>query len=354
MFSLKNYHYDLPSNLIAQKPVAQRDRSNLLCLNRQSGRCSHHDFFDIGEFLTSADVLVVNDTEVIPGRLVGKKESGGKVEVLLSNYVSGKNLAEDRSQFVCQCLIKSSKRPASGSWILFAEDLKAKVLDTCNGSHTLRFYAKGDFETILYRIGHVPLPPYIKRNHKEQTQCDDEICYQTVYARHKGAIAAPTAGLHFTEELLDKLRVKGIQIVKITLHVGYGTFLPVRTDDIRKHQMLAEQYTISQNSADIINSTRIDGGRVVAVGTTCVRTLEFAAESDGEVKAGSGSCDLFIFPGYRFKAIDAMITNFHLPQSTLLMLVSAFAGRRNVLNAYQEAIDRKYRFYSYGDAMFIY
>ncbi|NNL74719.1 MAG: tRNA preQ1(34) S-adenosylmethionine ribosyltransferase-isomerase QueA [Desulfobacterales bacterium] len=353
MFSLKSFNYDLPPDLIAQKPAERRDRSNLLCLNRRSGQCSHRNFFELGDFLARGDVLVVNDTEVVPGRLKGKKETGGKVEVLISNYNSGLKSAEDSSHFVCRCLIKASKYPAAGTWLHFAEDLKAKVLDTSNGAHTLKFYAKGDFKTILYRIGQVPLPPYIKRNYKQQAPCYDEICYQTVYANRKGAIAAPTAGLHFTEELLEKLRVKGIKIATLTLHVGFGTFLPVRAGDIRKHKMHAEPFAISENSAKIINSTRTEGGRVIAVGTTCVRTLESVANPNGEVRAGSGSCDLFIFPGYRFKTVDALITNFHLPQSTLLMLVSAFAGRRNVLNAYHEAVHRKYRFYSYGDAMYI-
>jgi len=353
MFSLNDYHYDLPPDLIAQKPVEPRDRSSLLCLDRKTGELSHHSFNEIGDFFKPGDVLVVNNTAVIPGRLEGKKETGGKIEVLISDYAAGRKCWEKNGHFVCRCLVKASKRPAAGTWLHFADGLKAEVLGTCNGAYTLKFYADGDFETRLYQIGQVPLPPYIKRNPVGVSGCDDKTSYQTVYAGKKGAIAAPTAGLHFTEELLDKLRSNGVKIVALTLHVGYGTFLPVRVVDIRKHQMHSEQFAISAKSARIINSARACGKRVVAVGTTCVRTLEYLANSNGDVAAGSGRCDLFIFPGYRFKTVNALITNFHLPKSTLLILVSAFAGREKVLNAYQEAINRKYRFYSYGDAMLI-
>ena len=353
MFSLTDYNYELPVDLIAQKPTEQRDRSNLLHLDRQTGALSHHSFNEIGAFLKPGDVLVVNDTAVIPGRLEGKKSTGGKVEVLISDYAEGCKSSQKNGNFVCNCLVKASKRPGPGTWLYFAEGLKAEVLDARNGAHTLRFYFHGNFETLLDRIGQVPLPPYIKRDHSGVPPCDDKASYQTVYAGPRGAIAAPTAGLHFTEELLNKLRADGVNIVTLTLHVGYGTFLPVRVADIRKHQMHSEQFTICAKSAETINNAKNCGKRVVAVGTTCVRTLEYAVNSNGYVAAGSGSCDLFIFPGYRFKTVNAMITNFHLPQSTLLMLVSAFAGRKNVLNAYREAISRKYRFYSYGDAMFI-
>jgi S-adenosylmethionine:tRNA ribosyltransferase-isomerase len=353
MFSLNDYNYKLPVDLIAQKPAEQRDRSNLLHLDRQTGALSHHSFNEIGAFLKPGDVLVVNDTAVIPGRLEGKKSTGGKVEVLISDYAEGCKSSQKNGNFVCNCLVKASKRPGPGTWLYFADGLKAEVLDTRNGAHTLKFYFHGDFETLLDRIGQVPLPPYIKRDHSGVPPWDDKASYQTVYAGPRGAIAAPTAGLHFTEELLNKLRADGVSIVTLTLHVGYGTFLPVRVADIREHQMHSEQFTICAKSAETINNARNCGKRVVAVGTTCVRTLEYAVNSDGYVAAGSGSCDLFIFPGYRFKTVNAMITNFHLPQSTLLMLVSAFTGRNNVLNAYREAISRKYRFYSYGDAMFI-
>jgi S-adenosylmethionine:tRNA ribosyltransferase-isomerase len=353
MFSLSDYSYDLPPELIAQQPAGQRDRSNLLHLDRRTGELSHHRFNEIENFLNPGDVLVVNDTAVIPGRLVGKKSSGGKVEVLISDYADARKSNLKNGNFVCKCLVKSSKRPRSGSWFYFADGLKAEVLEAGNRSHTLRFNYDGDFESLLDKIGQVPLPPYIKRNHEGASDRRDKDAYQTVYAGPKGAIAAPTAGLHFTDELLDKLRDGGVCIATLTLHVGYGTFLPVRVADIRQHQIHSEQFTISKESADTINKARDCGKRVVAVGTTCVRTLEHMSDSKGYVAAGSGRCDLFIFPGYLFKAVDAMITNFHLPQSTLLMLVSAFAGRNNVLNAYREAIIRNYRFYSYGDAMLI-
>ncbi len=353
MYSLTDYHYDLPSDLIAQKPVTQRDRSNLLHLDRQTGALSHHSFNEIGNFLKSGDVLVVNDTAVIPGRLEGKKGSGGKVEVLLSDYAEGCKASEKSGHFVCRCLIKASKRPAPGTWLYFADGLKAEVLDARNRAYTLKFYFHGDFETLLDRIGQVPLPPYIKRNHSGIAPCDDKASYQTVYAGPRGAIAAPTAGLHFTEELLNKLKTAGVSIATLTLHVGYGTFLPVRVADIRRHQMHSEQFTICAKSAETINNAKNYGKRVIAVGTTCVRALEYAVNSNGDVIPGGGNCDLFIVPGHRFRIVGAMITNFHLPQSTLLMLVSAFAGRNNILNAYREAISRKYRFYSYGDAMLI-
>ena len=354
MFNLTDYHYELPAQLIAQQPVAQRDRSRLLCLDRQTNRLSHTVFRAIGDYLEAGDVLVINNTAVIPARLVGKKDTGGKVEVLISDFVDGQNSIAKNGNFVCRCLVKASKGAAPGTWFHFADGLKAEVLDGGSGDYRLKFYAEGDFETLLYRVGQVPLPPYIKRNLEGITEIDDNASYQTVYASQKGAIAAPTAGLHFTKILLNELRAAAVNIVALTLHVGYGTFLPVRINDIRRHQIHAEQYTLSAEAAETINAARAKGKRVVAVGTTSVRTLEYASNADGELQAGSGSCDLFIYPGYQFRTVDAMITNFHLPESTLLMLVSAFAGRQNVLNAYREAIRRRYRFFSYGDAMFIY
>ena len=353
MYSLSDYHYDLPPELIAQKPAEQRDSSNLLQLNRQTGALSHHHFKEIGAFFKPGDVLVVNDTAVIPGRLKGKKATGGKVEVLIADYAESVKSSDQFGNFMCKCLLKASKRPRPGTWLYFSNGLRAKVLDACNGTHRLKFYVNGDFETLLDKIGQVPLPPYIKRYHNEVPPCDDKASYQTVYAGPRGAIAAPTAGLHFTEELIDKLSADGVKIVPLTLHVGYGTFLPVRVADIRRHHMHAEPFTISTKTAETINKAKNAGKRVVAVGTTCVRTLEYAVNSDGYVVAGSGKCDLFIIPGHLFKVVDAMITNFHLPQSTLLMLVSAFAGREKVLNAYREALRRNYRFYSYGDSMLI-
>jgi len=354
MFSLNDYHYDLPADLIAQRPASQRDRSKLLCLDRRSGGLSHTAFNAIGDYLKAGDVLVLNNTSVVRGRLEGRKTTGGKVEVLIADYAGGRKTEDENDRFVCRCLVKASKRPLPGSWLQFADELKAKVLDFANGLCTLEFFAAGNFESILDKIGQVPLPPYIKRNSGRMSHWDDLTSYQTVYASRKGAVAAPTAGLHFTPSLLSELKAGGIQLVELTLHVGYGTFMPVRVDDIRRHAMHSEQFSISAPTAKAINSARRAGRRVVAVGTTCVRTLEFAADANGKIEAVGGSCDLFIYPGYRFKVVDALITNFHLPKSTLLMLVAAFAGRQNVFNAYQEAIRRRYRFYSYGDAMFIY
>jgi S-adenosylmethionine:tRNA ribosyltransferase-isomerase len=354
MFSLNDYHYDLPADLIAQQPAFQRDRSKLLCLNRRNGGLSHATFNAIDDYLKAGDVLILNNTAVIPGRLEGKKNTGGKVEVLIADYAGGRKSEAENGRFVCRCLVKASKRPLPGSWLEFADGLKAEVLDSNNGACTLEFYAAGSFESWLDKIGQVPLPPYIKRNSGRMSPCDDSTSYQTVYASRKGAMAAPTAGLHFTPELLGKLRAGGIKIVELTLHVGYGTFMPVRVTDIRQHHMHSEQFSISASTADAINSARSAGHRIIAVGTTCVRTLEYAVNANGKLEAGSDSCDLFIYPGFKFKIVDALITNFHLPKSTLLMLVSAFAGRQNVLDAYQEAIRCRYRFYSYGDAMFIY
>ncbi len=353
MFALTDYHYDLPEDLIAQQPVEQRDRCRLLCLDRHTGGLEHAAFNAFGDYLKAGDVLVINNTAVVPARLMGKKETGGKVEVLICDFAGGREAMRQNGHFVCRCLVKASKRLARGTRMEFEEGAQAEVLDVHQGSYTLKFEADGDFETVLDRIGQVPLPPYIKRNSRQTAGCNDKTAYQTVYARRKGAIAAPTAGLHFTANLLNQLRAGGVKVAELTLHVGHGTFLPVRVADIRQHRMHTEPFAISVQSAETINSAKAGGSRVVAVGTTCVRTLEFASNSNGEVASGSGSCDLFIYPGYRFKAVDALITNFHLPQSTLLMLVSAFAGRQNILNAYREAIKRRYRFFSYGDAMFI-
>lgn len=353
MYALSDYNYQLPVELIAQKPVDRRDQSNLLVLDRATEKMSHHRFSALDNFFKSGDVLVVNDTAVIPGRLEGKKDTGGKVEVLICGFDGNCMLPKIKEDLVYECLVKAAKPPRTGSLFYFDEGLTAKVIERGNGTYFIRFYTDHDFEMLLDRIGKVPLPPYIRRSPELKPPCDDRVAYQTVYASEKGAVAAPTAGLHFTAELLQRLKAKGIAVVAITLHVGYGTFLPVRAQDIRSHQMHSEAYSITRQAADKINSVRAAGHRVVAVGTTCVRTLEHASASGGHVQPGKGCCDLFIYPGYRFKAVDAMITNFHLPKSTLLMLVSAFAGREKVLNAYEEAIKRKYRFYSYGDAMLI-
>jgi len=307
----------------------------------------------LDHFLRPGDVLVINNTAVIPGRLLGRKDSGGRVEVLICNFGGNGNSKTLNAYRVYECLAKTAKPLKPGRKLYFEEGLGAEVIERCNGTYIIRFDSKGDFEALLEHIGQVPLPPYIRRSPKLEPPCDDRTAYQTVYASEKGAVAAPTAGLHFTPELLEKLKNRGIETVSLTLRVGYGTFLPVRSENIRLHHMHAESYSISRQVAEKINSARNAGRRIVAVGTTCVRTLEYASDSRGYLRGGNGCCDLFIYPGYAFKAVDAMITNFHLPQSTLLMLVSAFGGRDHVLNAYREAIGRNYRFYSYGDAMLI-
>lgn len=348
MYSLTSYTYDLPEELIAQHPKKDRADSRLMVLDGNTGETTHRDFRDIGDYLHPSDVLVVNNTEVVPGRLFGKKDTGGKAEILILNYSES---AADNGRRTFDCLVKSSKRPKPGTSIYFEDDLQAEVIENKGEIQTLRFTSEESFETVLYRIGKTPLPPYIKRQTDEEST--DRSTYQTVYAKRKGAIAAPTAGLHFTDALLAELREKGIKIVEITLHVGYGTFLPVRTDDIRRHNIHSEWFSIGESAADIINRSKSEKSRIIAVGTTSVRTLEFCADENGNVIPGVGNCDLYIYPGYRFKVVDAMITNFHLPESTLLMLVSAFAGHRNILNAYRQAVEQRYRFYSYGDAMMI-
>ncbi len=303
------------------------------------------------KLLSPGDVLVVNDTKVIPARIFGRKETGGRVEVLLLHYP--KVMSDSKSGAVmCRCLIRASKRPDVGARIWFDDSVSATVVSFDGGIFRIELFFDGDMDTILNRIGHMPLPPYIQRNGKKP-HGDDTLTYQTIFAREKGAVAAPTAGLHFTPELINRLKAAGVHVVTITLHVGYGTFSPVRVDDIRDHQIHSEWYRISDRTADIINTARDENRRIIAVGTTSCRTLEYAADHAGRVVSGEGVCDLFIYPGYRFKVIDALITNFHLPRSTLLMLVSALAGRKRILAAYETAIKNGYRFYSYGDAMFI-
>ena len=349
MYLLEDYNYNLPEALIAQNPVAQRDRSRLLFVDRKTRMLGHRRFFDICDLLTPSDVLVVNNTAVIPARLVGQKETGGRAEVLVLGYPDGGKDRMDTGEFICRCMIKTSKRPKDGATLFFDQGLTAEIIDFKDGIYRVKFLYNGRFETLLDRIGRIPLPPYIKRSDSK----DDRTFYQTVYASQKGAVAAPTAGLHFSESLLEKLRKKGVKIVAITLHVSYGTFLPVRVSDIRDHRIHSEWYFIGKQTADVINREKAKGNRIVAVGTTCVRTLEYASNQSGVVAHGSGNCDLFIYPGYGFNVVDAMITNFHLPKSTLLMLVSAFAGRETVLKAYEAAIRERYRFFSYGDAMLI-
>lgn len=352
MYSLADYDYELPPGLIAQQPAAPRDCSRLLMLDRKSGRLSHHTFNAIGTLIDQADVLVVNNTKVVPARLFGKKETGGKVEVLILDFAQRRQSDPNPGAVVCDCLIKASKRPKPGNGLCFEGGLKGEILHIEEDIVTIRFDSNNGFEQALHQIGKTPLPPYIKRTRHNRLS-DDHTAYQTVYASESGAVAAPTAGFHFTQALLAQLRAQGVKIIEITLHVGYGTFLPVRVSDIRAHRMHTEWFSISPQAEHSINFYKENGHRIVAVGTTCARTLEYAAQSNGRVKAGQGLCDLFIYPGYSFQVIDALITNFHLPKSTLLMLVSAFAGREKILSAYQEAVYQKYRFFSYGDAMLI-
>jgi len=343
VYTLDDYDFDLPEAAIAQQPAAVRDQSRLLHLERTSGRLAHHRFGDVAGLLRADDVLVLNNTEVIPGRLLGRKHSGGKVEALILDYAQG------AAQKEFTCLVKASKRPRPGARLIFGEMLTATVVAVQERTCTLAFECDQDFSQILQRIGHVPLPPYIRRG----DTLEDQHTYQTVYAARKGAIAAPTAGLHFTRPLLGQLAQQGVQIVYLTLHVGYGTFLPVESSDIRQHRMHSEWFTVPEQTSAAVNAAKANGGRVLAVGTTSVRTLEYCTGADGRLTPQSGQCDLFMYPGYAFKLVDGMITNFHLPKSTLLMLVSAFAGREKILAAYAEAIREGYRFYSYGDAMII-
>jgi S-adenosylmethionine:tRNA ribosyltransferase-isomerase len=340
---VKEFDYHLPQELIARYPASERDASRLMLLDRSSGAVSEDIFGHLGAYLFPGDLLVMNDTRVIPARLFGTKESGGNVELfLLKRFPAETELWE--------CLLRGSKRFREGQPILFAAGMKAKVISR-QGPESWKVEFSGDesFDEWLEREGHIPLPPYLQR--------DDDILdrerYQTVIATVAGAVAAPTAGLHFTRELLASLEAKGVTIARLTLHTGMGTFQPVRVERVEDHRIHCEQYIIPDRTADAIRSTKERGGRVVAVGTTTARTLEYAADDAGRVRAGTGEADIFIYPGYSFKVVDSLVTNFHLPESTLLMLVSAFAGRERVLEAYAEAVKRGFRFYSYGDAMFI-
>lgn len=338
---VSDFDYDLPEELIAQHPLQKRDMSRLLVYNRKTKEIHHRIFKDIGEYLKAGDCLVINDTKVIPARLYGVREdSGGAIEFLLLERL------EDNKWEV---LVKPGRRAKIGTRFIFGDGLLiAQVLDIGKeGERIVRFEYKGIFEEILDQIGNMPLPPYIHEELKDRNR------YQTVYAEHSGSAAAPTAGLHFTEGLLDDLKSKGINIAKVTLHVGLGTFRPVKTDIVEEHSMHAESYLVSQETADIINRCRKKGGRIVAVGTTSARTLESVADEDGFIHPQQGKTDIFIYPGYRFKGIDMLITNFHLPKSTLLMLVSAFMGREEALRVYNIAVKERYRFFSFGDAMLI-
>ena len=351
-YDINDYDYNLPEALIAQQPEGRRDASRLLHLSRASGALHHRRFHDIVDLLQPTDLLVLNDTQVVPGRLYGRKSTGGRVELLFLDIDATDRRDPESGRPVYHCLIKASKQARAGTRLHFEAGLSAEVLRFEDGIYTVAVSASEPLGELLERIGRMPLPPYIKRDAADPDEADRQR-YQTVYARTRGAVAAPTAGLHFTDEILARIRQKGIGVATITLHVGYGTFVPVRVDDIREHRMHEEWFSIPAASVRLINQAKAEGRRVVAVGTTSVRTLEYAARGEGGLAAGSGRCDLFIYPGYTFRIVDAMLTNFHLPRSTLLMLVSAFAGRETMLRVYAEAVREKYRFFSYGDAMLI-
>ncbi len=340
---LHDYYYDLPQELIAQDPLSDRASSRLMVLNKKTGAISHRIFRDVIEYLNPGDVMVINDTRVIPARLIGEREgTGASIEVLLLNR--RKDMKD-----TWEVLVRPGKKCKVGTRIIFGGGrLKCEVKDIIeDGNRIVQFEYDGIFEEILDALGQMPLPPYIKH------QLQDPSMYNTVYAKHDGSAAAPTAGLHFTEELLKEIEEKGIDIVRVTLHVGIGTFRPVKTENILDHHMHTEWYQVSQDAADRINRARAAGGKIVAVGTTSTRTLETVTDDEGIVHAGSGDTSIFIYPGYHYKAVDELITNFHLPESTLVMLVSALAGRENILHAYKVAVEQKYRFFSFGDAMLI-
>ena len=339
--NLHDFYYDLPQELIAQDPLEDRSSSRLMHLDRQSGQVKHEVFSSVIDHLEAGDCLVINDTKVIPARLFGTREGHeGKVEVLL---------LKRKENDIWETLVKPGKKCRPGTKLVFGEGLlKAEVLEVVDdGNRLIKFYYDGIFEEILDQLGQMPLPPYITHELKDKNR------YQTVYAKHEGSAAAPTAGLHFTNELLKKIEDKGITIAHVTLHVGLGTFRPVKVENILEHHMHSEFFIIEESEAAKINQAKESGHRVIAVGTTSCRTLESAATEDGRVKASSGWTDIFIYPGYSFKLIDGLITNFHLPESTLLMLVSAFAGKENIMAAYEEAVKEKYRFFSFGDAMIL-
>lgn len=336
-----DFYFDLPEELIAQDPLEDRSSSRLLVLDKETGMTEHHIFKDIIDYLNPGDCLVLNNTKVIPARLLGNREAtGGAVEVLL---------LKRKDKDVWETLVKPGKKAKPGTRLVFGDGLlHAEVLETVEeGNRLIRFEYEGIFEEVLDRLGEMPLPPYI--THKLQ----DKTRYQTVYAKYEGSAAAPTAGLHFTHELLKQIEDKGVDIAYVTLHVGLGTFRPVKVDNVLEHHMHSEFYEVSAEAAEKMNKAKDNGKRVICVGTTSCRTVESAAGEDGRMKAGCGDTEIFIYPGYSFKMLDALITNFHLPESTLVMLVSALAGKENVLGAYNEAIAEKYRFFSFGDAMFI-
>ena len=335
-----DFYYDLPEELIAQTPLEKRDTSRLLALDRVTGEIAHKHFYDILDYLNPGDCLVMNDSRVLPARLLGHRPTGGAVEVLLLRDLGDKKW---------ECLVKPGRKMQVGNEVIFGNgELSATVVEVQEtGNRVVQFHYEGIFLEVLERLGKMPLPPYIKE------ELEDQERYQTVYSREVGSAAAPTAGLHWTRELLEKAREKGVKTAFVTLHVGLGTFRPVKAENISEHHMHAELCMISQETADILNKTKAEGGRIICVGTTSCRTLESLVNDDGSFVPKSKWTEIFIFPGYSFKAMQGLITNFHLPESTLVMLVSAFAGREHVLHAYEEAVKEKYRFFSFGDAMFI-
>lgn len=336
-----DFYYELPEELIAQDPLSDRASSRLLVLGKGTGKREHTDFHHIIDYLRKGDCLVLNDTKVIPARLIGQKEdTGGKVEFLL---------LKRKENNIWETLVKPGKKARPGAKIVFGDGLlTAEVLEIAEeGNRLVQFSYEGIFEEILDQLGQMPLPPYITHELKDKGR------YQTVYAKYEGSAAAPTAGLHFTQGLLAKIEEMGVRIASVTLHVGLGTFRPVKADNILEHHMHSEHYQITREASDIINRTKKEGGRVICVGTTSCRTVESAADESGSVQPGCGDTEIFIYPGYQFKVLDCLITNFHLPESTLVMLVSALAGREHVLAAYQKAVEERYRFFSFGDAMLI-
>lgn len=349
-----DFSYELPEELIAQDPLPDRSSSRMMVLNRNTGEIAHRTFMDIREYLRPGDCLVRNNTRVIPARLIGvKKDTGAKAEVFLLKRIHEEGMENGTTW---ETLVKPGKKLREGSVVEFGvpagggtAPLVAKILRVLpDGNRIVHFSFEGIFEEVLDRLGETPLPPYIHHT------LEDKNRYQTVYARYDGSAAAPTAGLHFTEELLDLIRADGVEIADVTLHVGLGTFRPVKVEDVTKHRMHSEWYRVLPEEAEKINRARKEGGRVICVGTTSCRTIESATDENGILQAGEGDTDIFIYPGYDFKIVDALITNFHLPESTLLMLVSAFAGREKILKAYREAVNERYRFFSFGDAMFIF
>jgi S-adenosylmethionine:tRNA ribosyltransferase-isomerase len=341
---LSQYDFHLPDDLIAQSPLGQRDRSRMLMVEKHGSALEDKIFAELPEQLAPGDVLVINNTKVFPARLIGSKQSGARIEVFLVN-----DMGEDR----WEALLRPMKRLKPGDKVIFTGELAATVLEkTPDGRGIIAFESDGNVADLIDRYGRTPLPPYIKRDHLSDDSTDRSR-YQTVFAQTRGAIAAPTAGLHFTPEILDRLRERGVEIVEVTLHVGYGTFEPVRVDDLKDHRVLGERYEISGNTASKINAATADGRRVIAVGTTTTRALEYAASEDGTLQPGSGVADLTITPGYEFKLVGGLLTNFHLPMSSLLILVSTFGGHRTIMKAYEHAVKERYRFYSYGDCMLI-